>query len=326
MSLFTVLDEINAAWEEDKAAAYPDHGYEPSERKFPDVANRCFRVASYNFRNTPEIFEEWARHPDKDGMLGFLRAMVLSDNSRLNVIRDFFGKEDTSMMFADVSFPKDKRYHHIKWGMDSYGNGDVYHVYEYMKKANQILNRNGIPTGEVKNETLDLLAKEWLKDYSVKGKNPELLEMMIRSFYENMSPVAYAVLHQTMMMIYTKFVSSYGPLDDIPSLMREDIAHTFISREFHIGRRHEREKFDREASICAHYAQFGSPGPLWSKSFGDSYLPTSGDFRITNDKMWYVYKGGFYPIVPDYEFMGKETAEIYKKIFYTVFCSIRDAF
>jgi len=378
MSFFTVLDEINAAWEEDKAteaeyahymaAAYPCHPdhhalfvdpagkyyedpeyeysayeddwvgipphpftYGPPTPKFPKIAQNCFRAASYNFRDTPEIFAEWARNPDKDGLLGFLRAMVLSDNSRFNVIRYFFGNEDTSMMFADVDFPKDKKHHHIKWGTGAAMGetmGDVDHLHEYLNKANQVLNSNGMPTGEVKNGTLDLLAKEWLKDYSVKGKNPELLEEMIRAFYENMSPVAYAVLHQTMMMIYTKFVSSYGPLDETPPLMREDIAHTVIWCEFHIGHRHTREEFEREvASIREHYAEFGSKEPVWSKSFGGRrYSPTSGDFRITTGKMWYGYKGGFYPLVPDYVFMGDETAEIYKKIFHKVLRSIRDAF
>ena len=376
MSIFTVLDEINAAWEKDQAmkaeyayykeaskpdhpdhhalfvdpaGKYHDHGYDaydsyedewygpaphpftygPPESEFDKVVDRCFRVVSYNLRDTPEFFAEWAKNPDKDGMLGFLRAIVLADNSRFSVISHFFGNEDTSMMFADVDFPKDKEWHHIKWGTNAYGfetykGGDVHHLHEYLNKANRVLNSNGMPTGEVKNETLDLLAKEWEKRTG-RGRNPELLEMMIRSFYENMTPVAYAVLHQTMMMVHTHILAAHGPLDETPPLLREDIAYKYVQYEHYIGRKHDRVEYELEASICRDNARFGSCEPVWSVS-GYTYWPTSGDFRMTTGQLWYGYKGGFYPITPDYACMNAETTEIYKKIAFRVFSAISDGF
>lgn len=376
MSIFTVLDEINAAWEKDQAmkaeyahykeasnpdhpdhhalfvdpeGKYHDHGYGsydsyedewygpvphpftygPPESEFDKVASKCFRVVSYNLRDTPEFFAEWMKDPAKEGILGFLRAIVLADNSRFSVIKHFFGNEDTSMMFADVDFPKDKKFHHIKWGTSAFGldtqtTADLDHLDEYLKKANHILNSNGMPSGKVKSETLAVLAKEWKKKTD-RGNNPKLLERMIRSFYMNMSHVAYVVLHQTMTMVHTHLLAAHGPLDETPPLLREDIAYAFVPYEYYIGRRHDRGEYELESSICRDNARFGSCEPVWSVS-EYTYWLKSGDFRMTTGQLWYGYKGGFYPVVPDYACMNPDTAEIYKEISFRVFQSICDSF
>jgi len=343
MSLFTILDEINQTWEADKAAeAEYKHlldtaderrrhslFYDPPVPQFPKVAAECFHHINYRIKHAKDttMMEEWMKNPHDEGMLGFLRAIIHMDDPEVEVINSFFGHEHTSMMFSDITFTDDYHYHHLSWEDPPIGftiERRVEYLHEFLNKANQLLNSNGMPSGEVRSETLDLLAKEWQKGcYSDRGNNPELLEMMVQRFYRNMSPVAYAVLHQAMTL--TLLGEPRFPLTPSFSEPKGEPMETLegfgVAHEFHIEPPLTQEQFNHENKVYAHYAKYKISRVGYATS-----VPARGDFHITTDKMWIRHNSKYYEIQPDYHSMGHETANVYLNVFHKVFRAIRNSY
>ena len=387
MSLFTILDEINQAWEADKAAEaeyahflevrdnrrHPEHyalfvhpkgkyyqnemnhydsieGYYPlgdphpfiahgaPEPRFPAMAAECFKHVNYRINHSEDttMMEEWLKNPHDEGMLGFLRAIIHMDDPKVEVINCFFGHEHESMMFTDIPFPNDKKYHHLSWEDPPIGftiERRVEYNHEFLNKANQVLNSNGMPSGEVRSTTLDLLAKEWEKGCgSDRGHNPELLEMMVQRFYRNMTPVAYAVLHQTMMMTFSRFVGPLGfdgshSLKETVTIAREvhdRLANTGVLGEFYLSETPcSHDEFQKMDTRWEHYAKHQMREVAYRQGVPGRIVVDAGDFHITTDKMWIRHNSKYYEMEPDYATMGEETAEVYQRIFHKVFRAVR---
>lgn len=311
--------------------------------RFPEMAAECFKHIHYRIHlaDTEDLamLEEWLVNPH-DGMLGFLRSIIAMDDKKVGVIDCFFGHEHESMMFSDITFPDDKLYHHLSWETPLIGftiEHRVEYNHEFLNKANQLLNSNGMPSGEVRSETLDLLAKEWEKGCcSDRGNNPELLEMMVQRFYRNLSPVAYAVLHQTMMMTFARYMGPLAfdgsrPLKETitfaPGEHCDRLSNTGVLGEFYLSVTPcSHDDFQKMDTHWEHYAKHQMREIACREGVPGRIVVDAGDFHITTGKMWIRHNSKYYEMKPDYDTMGEETAEVYQRIFHKVFRAIRDSY
>ena len=309
--------------------------------RFPEVAAECFKHVTSRIHRAKDtkMLEDWLIDPNYDGLLGFLRAIIHMDEEHVGVINIFFGHEHESMMFSDIVFPNDKKYHHLSWEDPPIGftiERRVEYNHEFLNKANQLLNSNGMPSGEVRSNTLDLLAKEWQKGcFSDRGNNPELLEMMVQRFYRNMSPVAYAVLHQTMMMTFSRFVGPLGfdgsrTLKETVTIAREvhdRLANTGVLGEFYLSETPcSHDEFQKMDTRWEHYAKHQMREVAYRQGVPGRIVVDAGDFHITTHKMWIRHNSKYYEMEPDYSSLDWETAEIYGQVFHKVFRAIRDTY
>jgi len=345
-------DNYYSGWDDEWSHHAPHRFYDADapEEHFHEHAEEPFRCIDHYFSGcwkTDSVIYNLQKWADAltDGTsaepasLGLLRIIINAENDRNpgEVIRSFFGKEHKSMMFSDIDFTAPYRHHHLVFTQDALGwpmilSAEFHH--EFINKANNTLNRYGIPNGH-RSTTLKLLAEEW-QNREHRGNNPELLERMIQRFYRNLTPIAYTALLQATMVFYTKIVAvyAYNPLGDqtlsecilkpdrIP-LHPTDIPRQ-ITGEFVISDPITPDEF-RSLKHHRYFRHMSSLKDLYYRD-GRKILRSSGDFYITYGQTWLFHNNLYYPIEPDYPAMDKQYAQVYDQTFHKIFRAIANSY
>jgi hypothetical protein len=167
---------------------------------------RVYETAEVLLDRNPEAFEEWINevHSNEncyDLAYTFFQTLVNASSDDELLLRMFKGSEPTSMMFRDITFPSHMKAHWTGTMVDASPLRS-----EDIDRANQFLNANGFPTGEVISTTLRDLqdvgeTEEWV--------DPELANKMMDRMYWNLTPTAYSILYLTAVLFYVRLVCNY---------------------------------------------------------------------------------------------------------------------
>jgi hypothetical protein len=271
---------------------------------------RIYKVAEELLYKNPLAFEMWIHdlHDDENCYplpYTFFRALVRASADDTDLIRLFIGTETKSVMFNDIEFPSHKKANRFGRMVATSGSRRP-----DLTRANQFLNTNGVPTGEVISTTLrDLLetriTEEWV--------NPVLADKMMDRMFWNLSTTGYGALYLTAVLFYARIVCNYGyslpmaftdegpTLEDIISytewgsmkvpleMCRVDGEFELDSvcfREFHMltkdyGDAHTATfyKPDDDDDFAAHQEVVAVPGGLFCVSHGDKFHKIKLDYE-----------------------------------------------